>query len=113
MFITEESAGSEIIPHNDRWLVQRDNFPFNLRSRLLAPTDREYVPPARIHDWLVTSHIDKSYLESVMQTVFDSPDCKSTSVNPRRTDGGSPACAGKCRYSWDICVCFVGVRRHT
>jgi hypothetical protein len=29
--------------------VQRGNVPFNLKSRLLAPTEREYVPKARIH----------------------------------------------------------------
>ena len=30
--------------------VQRGNVPSNLKSRLLAPTEREYVPKARIHD---------------------------------------------------------------
>ena len=34
--------------------------PFSLRSRLLAPTESEYHPEGRIHDWLTTSQIDRS-----------------------------------------------------
>jgi hypothetical protein len=88
--------------------IQRGISPFNLRSRLLAPTESEYVPRARIHDWPTTSQIDKSYLESVILTTFDSPGCRSTSANPRRTDGGSSAHVGKCRYSWGIYFFFFG-----
>jgi hypothetical protein len=68
--------------------------PFSLRSRLLAPTERQYVPGGRIHDWDTTSHIDRSYLERVIVTVCDAPGDSSTSVKPRRTDGGSPARTG-------------------
>lgn len=81
--------------------------PFNLKSRLLAPTEREYVPEGRIHDWLTTSHIDNSYLESPIVTTCDSPGCSSTSLKPRRTEGGSPAAAGKCRYTCGICFVHV------
>src|SRR5712671_2418090 len=70
---------------------------FNLKSRLLPPTESVYVPMERTHDLLETSQIDRSYLESVMNVRVDSPGCSSTSVNPRKTDGGSPACAGKCK----------------
>jgi hypothetical protein len=84
--------------------------PFNLKSRLLAPIEREYVPGARIHDWLTTSHIDRSYIDRVTLTIFDSPGCKSTSVNPRSKDGGSPACTGKCRYSCGIYL-FIRLRQ--
>jgi hypothetical protein len=38
----------------------------------------------------------------VILTILDSPGCRSTSVNPRSTDGGSPTCTGKCRYSCGI-----------
>ena len=86
--------------------IQRGISPFNLRSRLLAPTETEYVPRARIHDWLMTSQNDRSYLESVMLTAFDSPGSRSTSLNPRSTDGGSSACVGKCRYTCGICCSF-------
>ena len=41
------------------------------------------------------SQPNKSYLESVMLTIQYSPGPSSTSMNPRRTDGGSPAPAGK------------------
>jgi hypothetical protein len=92
--------------HNRR-TIQSGSVPFNLKSRLLAPIEREYVPSARIHDWLSTSHIARSYHDSVMLTVFDSPGCRSTSVNPRSTDGGSRACSGKCRYSCAICSCTL------
>ena len=81
--------------------------PFNLKSRLLAPTEREYVPGARTHVWLDTSQTDRSYLESVTLTVFDSPGCNSTSVKPRRMEGGSPAPEGKCRYTCDIYFWFA------
>jgi hypothetical protein len=86
---------------------QSSNAPFNLKSRLLAPTEREYVPGARTHVWLDTSQIDRSYLESVTLTVFDSPGCNSTSAKPRRTEGGSPAPSGKCRYTCDIYFFFT------
>jgi len=54
------------------------------------PTEREYVPWARIHDWLMASHIDKSYLESMMLTYFISPGHRFTSVNPRRPTAARP-----------------------
>ena len=53
------------------------------------------------------SHIDRSYLDSVILTIFDSPGCRSTSEKPRRTDGGSSARTGKCRYNWGICFVLV------
>ena len=51
--------------HKAKETIQRGNVPLNLKSRLLAPTEREYEPKARIHDRLGTSQTDRSYLESV------------------------------------------------
>jgi len=47
--------------------------PFNLKSQLLAPTESVYVPRERTHDWLTTSQIDRSYLDSVMYVRAHSP----------------------------------------
>ena len=56
----KSTTSSESSDHNQRNGDQRGNVPFSLKSRLLAPTESEYVPAGRIHDWLTTSQIDRS-----------------------------------------------------
>ena len=60
------------------------------------------VPSGRCHDCVTTFHTDKSYRVNVIDTRLLCPGSKSTSVNPFRSDGGSPADEGWLTYSCGI-----------
>lgn len=111
--VSSQLSVSEVVRH--KWSVDsKEHFAFQLEiATTLAPTDNEHVFGARTHDWLVTSHINRSYLESVILTIFDSRDYKFTSVKLRKTDGGSPARMRKCRYNYGIFDACVNTRGHT
>ena len=76
--------------------------PFKRKSRLLAPTENVNFPAGFRQPCATASHTLKSYRESVRITVSLWCGLRSTSENPRRTLGGSPALDGKWRYSCGI-----------
>ena len=76
--------------------------PFKRKSRLLAPKENVNCPSGFRQPCATTSHTLRSYRERVSVTVSLWSGWRSTSENPRRTLGGSPALDGKCRYSCGI-----------
>ena len=83
--------------------------PFKRKSRLLAPTENVNFPAGFRQPCATASHTLRSYRDSVSVTVSLWCGFRSTSENPRRTLGGSPALDGKCRYSCGICMWRKGV----
>ena len=73
--------------------------PFNRKSRLLAPIENVNSPSGFLHPCAPASHTLMSYRDSVSVNLFLSCGLSSTSPNSRSTLGGSPAPAGKWRYS--------------
>ena len=84
--------------------LQTGILPLKRKSRLLAPIEKVKLPSGFRQPCATASHKLKSYRESVSVTVSLCCGLRSTSENPRRTLGGSPALDGKCKYSWGICV---------
>lgn len=77
--------------------------PFNLRSRLLAPTKITILPCGLTQPCWVVFQTDRSYLDKFNVTISDWLGSSRERANPLSTDGGDSDEAGNLRYSCDTC----------